>query len=223
MPKPDAGNNSRGSLNPRSSCDTLRSVKALVCGALVLLFVSSTFAQMPAPAPKPILLRPKAVFDGKDLHPGWAVLVRAIKLRPPAPSRRSKRRTTPRTIDLPNDTLLPGLIEGHSHLFLHPYNETSWNDQVTNESLAYRTAAATAHARATLLAGFTTMRDLGTEGAGYGDVGLKKAIDQGIVPGPRMIVVTRAIVATGSYGPKLVDRCRCAAGRAGSERRGRDR
>ena len=95
------------------------------------------------------------------------------------------------------------MIEGHSHLFLHPYNETSWNDQVNNESLAFRTARATAHAKQTLLAGFTTVRDLGTEGAGYGDVGLKKAIEQGIVPGPRMIVVTRAIVATGSYGPKL--------------------
>ena len=108
-----------------------------------------------------------------------------------------------RTIDLPKDTLIPGLIEGHSHLFLHPYNETPWNEQVTNESLSFRTAEATAHAQKTLLAGFTTVRDLGTEGAGYGDVGLKKAIDQGIVPGPRMIVVTRAIVATGSYGPKL--------------------
>ncbi len=108
-----------------------------------------------------------------------------------------------RTIDLPNDTLIPGLIEGHSHLFLHPYNETPWSDQVMSESVAFRTAEATAHASATLGAGFTTVRDLGTEGAGYGDVGLKKAIDQGIVPGPRMIVVTRAIVATGSYGPKL--------------------
>jgi imidazolonepropionase-like amidohydrolase len=108
-----------------------------------------------------------------------------------------------RTIDLPNDTLIPGLIEGHSHLFLHPYNETPWNEQVTNESQSFRTAEAIAHASATLQAGFTTVRDLGTEGAGYGDVGLKNAIDQGIVPGPRMIVVTRAIVATGSYGPKV--------------------
>ena len=95
------------------------------------------------------------------------------------------------------------MIEGHSHLFLHPYNETSWNDQVTNESFALRTARATAHAQRTLMAGFTTVRDLGTEGAGYGDVGIKQAIEQGIIPGPRMIVVTRAIVARGSYGPKL--------------------
>jgi imidazolonepropionase-like amidohydrolase len=97
---------------------------------------------------------------------------------------------------------MPGLIEAHSHILLHPYNETSWNDQVAHESLALRVARATNHLRATLLAGFTTIRDLGTEGAGYADVGLKQAVQQGIIPGPRMIVTTRAIVATGSYGPK---------------------
>ena len=105
-------------------------------------------------------------------------------------------------LDLKGMTLLPGLIEGHSHLFLHPYNETSWNEQVLNESRAERTARAVVHARETLMAGFTTVRDLGTEGAGYDDVGLKTAINKGIVPGPRMLVATRAIVATGSYGPK---------------------
>ncbi len=99
-------------------------------------------------------------------------------------------------------TLMPGMIEGHSHLFLHPYDETSWNDQVMNESRAERTARAVTHARATLMAGFTTVRDLGTEGAFYDDVGLKKAIEKGIIPGPRMMCATRAIVATGSYGPK---------------------
>jgi imidazolonepropionase-like amidohydrolase len=99
-------------------------------------------------------------------------------------------------------TLLPGLIEAHSHLLLHPYNEASWNDQVLKEPLALRVCRATNHARSTLLAGFTTIRDLGTEGAGQADVGLKQAIEQGIIPGPRMLVVTRAIVATGSYGPK---------------------
>src|ERR1019366_1115033 len=91
-------------------------------------------------------------------------------------------------IDLPGTTLLPGLVEGHSHVLLHPYNETSWNDQVAHEALALRTARAVNH--------------LGTEGAGYADVGLKDAVDQGIIPGPRMLVSTRAIVVTGSYGPK---------------------
>jgi imidazolonepropionase-like amidohydrolase len=99
-------------------------------------------------------------------------------------------------------TLAPGLVEGHSHVLLHPYNETTWNDQVAHEALSLRTARAVNHLRATLMAGFTLVRDLGTEGAGYADVGLKQAVDEGIVPGPRMLVSTRAIVATGSYGPK---------------------
>ena len=151
----------------------------------------------------PIVLRPAAVFDGEELHNGWAVVVTNEKITAAGPRDKISTPSDARTIDLPNETLLPGMIEGHSHLFLHPYNETSWNDQVTNESLALRTARATAHALKTLQAGFTTMRDLGTEGAGYGDVGIKQAIEQGIIPGPRMIVVTRAIVARGSYGPKL--------------------
>jgi imidazolonepropionase-like amidohydrolase len=105
-------------------------------------------------------------------------------------------------IELPNSTLLPGLIEGHSHLFLHAYNETAWDDQVLKESRAERTARAVNHAKATLLAGFTTVRDLGTEGAAYDDAGVKQAIEKNIVPGPRMIIASRAIVATGTYGPK---------------------
>lgn len=106
-----------------------------------------------------------------------------------------------KTIELPDCTLLPGLMDLHSHLFLHPYNETSWDDQVLKESEAYRTVRAVNHARATLCAGFTTLRDLGTEGAGYADVALKRAIAEGLTPGPRLLVATRAIVATGSYGP----------------------
>jgi imidazolonepropionase-like amidohydrolase len=101
---------------------------------------------------------------------------------------------TTRIIELKGTTLLPGFIEGHSHLFLHPYNEVSWNDQVLKESRAERMARAVTHAQATLFAGFTTVRDLGTEGAAYDDAGLKKAIEKGIIPGPRMIIATRAIV-----------------------------
>lgn len=108
-----------------------------------------------------------------------------------------------RTLELPGLTLMPGMIEGHSHMLLHPYNETPWNDQVLLESQALRVARATVHAQRTLLAGFTTARDLGSEGAGYADVGLKEAINKGIIPGPRLLVATLALVATGSYGPKL--------------------
>jgi len=149
-----------------------------------------------------ILLRPARVFDGVDPapHPGWQVLVEGDKIAAVGPNLTVPAGT--RIIDLPGETLMPGMIEGHSHLFLHPYNETSWDDQVLHEPLALRTARAVAQARTTLMAGFTTERDLGTEGAGYADVGLKQAIDQGIVPGPRLLVATRAIVALGAYGPK---------------------
>jgi imidazolonepropionase-like amidohydrolase len=164
-----------------------------MAATLVIAAASSASAQS-------ILLKPAAVFDGTEMHQGWAVLVTGDKIAAAGPNVSAP--ADARVIDLPNETLLPGMIEGHSHMFLHPYNETSWNDQVTIEPLALRTARATVHARKTLEAGFTTARDLGTEGAGYGDVGLKQAIDSGIIPGPRLIVVTRAIVATGSYGPK---------------------
>jgi imidazolonepropionase-like amidohydrolase len=158
----------------------------------------------PKQTDKPLLLKPARVFDGvkPEPHDGWVVLVRGEKIEAVGPADQVKAPDDARAIDLPGMMLLPGLIEAHSHLFLHPYNETPWDDQVLRESLALRVARATNHARDTLLAGFTTMRDLGTEGAGDADVGMKQAIDQGIVIGPRLIVVTRAIVATGSYGPK---------------------
>jgi imidazolonepropionase-like amidohydrolase len=156
-----------------------------------------------AQAPVATLLRPAAVFDGQVLHPGWAVLVEGQKITAAGPASQLTAPAGATTLELPGLTLLPGLIEGHSHLLLHPYNETSWNDQVLTEPLALRVARATVHAQKTLLAGFTTARDLGTEGAGYADVGLKQAIDQGIIPGPRLLIATRALVATGSYGPHL--------------------
>lgn len=148
------------------------------------------------------LLQPDAVFDGETavLHKGWAVLVRGNRIEAVGPAIVAPPEAS--VIALAGATLMPGMIEGHSHLFLHPYNETPWDDQVLHEPLALRTARATVHARVTLMAGFTTVRDLGTEGAGYADVGLKQAIEQGIVPGPRMLVATRAIVATGAYGPR---------------------
>jgi imidazolonepropionase-like amidohydrolase len=167
-------------------------------------FTTLTLFTTPASAADPAayLLKPARVFDGVDPkpHEGWTVLVRGDKIEAAGPAVIVPADAT--EVDLAGKNLLPGLIEGHSHLFLHPYNETSWDDQVLHEPLALRTARATVAAKATLLAGFTTVRDLGTEGAGYADVGLKQAIEQGIIPGPRMLVATRALVATGAYGPK---------------------
>jgi imidazolonepropionase-like amidohydrolase len=166
---------------------------------LALLAATGAVRAAEPAADTPILLRPARVFDGMTMHTGWRVLVKGERI---VAAGADVAAAGAREIDLPDLTLVPGLIEGHSHLFLHPYNETEWDDQVLHESIALRTARAVTHARATLMAGFTTVRDLGTEGAGYADIGLKQAIDQGIVPGPRMLVATRAIVASGAYGPK---------------------
>jgi imidazolonepropionase-like amidohydrolase len=171
---------------------------ALIAVLVTQLGVS---AQSPPPGPIVTVLQPARVFDGEAIHEGWAVRVSGDRIQAVGPSASVAAPGTT-VIALPNVTLLPGLVEGHSHVLLHPYNETSWNDQVLHESLGVRTARAVNHLRATLLAGFTTIRDLGTEGAAYADVELKQAVDQNIIPGPRMLVSTRAIVATGSYGPK---------------------
>jgi imidazolonepropionase-like amidohydrolase len=165
------------------------------------LFLLATLIALPATA-EPILLKPAQVFDGVDPHPhpGWQVLVEGDKIAAVGPNLTAPAGAT--VIDLPGETLTPGLIEGHSHIFLHPYDEAKWDDQVLHEPLALRTARAVVHVRKTLMAGFTTERDLGTEGAGYADVGIKQAINQGIIPGPRMLVATKANVARGAYGPK---------------------
>lgn len=178
-------------------------VRVLATAAFVFSAVVLIAGQSPAPAPAPrvTILKPARVFDGTAMHEGWAVRVRGDRIDAVGPSA-SLDTAGAAAIDLAGTTLLPGLIEAHAHVLLHPYNETSWNDQVLKESLGVRIARATNHLRATLQAGFTTLRDLGTEGAGYADVELKQAVEQGIIPGPRMLVSTRAIVATGSYGPK---------------------
>ena len=149
-----------------------------------------------------LLLKPARVFDGNQMHDNWVVLVEASEISYAGPQTGLKAPKNTEIISLEGMTLLPGLIEGHSHLLLHPYNETSWNDQVLKESPAERAIRGAVHAEKSLMAGVTTMRDLGSEGAGYADVALKNSIDSGIIPGPRLLVAGPAIVATGAYGPK---------------------
>lgn len=179
-----------------------RDVLAMLSGGIALAMPGTGWAET---SRRPRLLVPDAVFDGREgvRHAGWRVLVRGEVIAAVGPDIAAP--ADAETIALPGATLMPGLIDAHVHLFLHPYNEAPWNDQVLREPLALRSVRAAANARATLVAGFTTVRDLGTEGAGYADVGLKAAIAQGIVPGPRMLVATRALVASGSYGPKGYD------------------
>lgn len=147
------------------------------------------------------LLVPDRVFDGYTMHADWVVLVKGNKIEMAGPQRVKLPEET-KVIELKGLTLMPGLIEGHSHLFLHPYNEVTWDDQVLKETRTERTLRAGLHAKATLMVGFTTVRDLGTEGAGFDDFGLKRSIEKGIIPGPRMIIASRALVAKGAYGPK---------------------
>jgi imidazolonepropionase-like amidohydrolase len=172
------------------------------------LAAASSAQQPPADtAAPPLVLAPDAVWDGvaDAPHAGWLVVVRGRRIEAVGPADRTTAPAGAERMALPGTTLIPGLIEGHSHLFLHPYNEALWDDQVLKEPLGFRMAEAVAHAAATLRAGVTTTRDLGTEGSFDYDVQLKHAIDRGLVPGPRIIAVTRAIVATGSYGPRRSD------------------
>jgi imidazolonepropionase-like amidohydrolase len=115
-------------------------------------FAGYSFAQQ---TDKYILLKPDKVFDGEQMQTGWVVLVKNNKIEQ-AGAMMFKLPAGTEIIELKGMILLPGLIEGHSHLFLHPYNETSWDDQVLKESRAERTARAVNHAKATLMAGFTT-------------------------------------------------------------------
>jgi imidazolonepropionase-like amidohydrolase len=149
------------------------------------------------------ILKPARVFDGETMHESWVVRVKGERIDFAGPDPGAAAPAA-KVIDLPGSTLTPGLVEGHSHILLHAYSETSWTDQVAKEGLALRVARATNHLRSTLMAGFTTIRDLGTEGAQYADVELRDAVRQGIIPGPRILASTKAIVATGSYQPKFV-------------------
>lgn len=175
----------------------------LLALSILTAAIAPALAQSGTDEPDDYLIEPARVFTAADesVHEGWVVLVRNKRIAAVGPSDRIDVPADAKRIELPGTTLLPGLMDLHSHVFLHPYDETLWNDQVLKEPVPYRTIEAVQHARATLMAGFTTLRDLGTEGAGYADMDVKRAIDEGMIPGPRLFAATRAIVATGCYGP----------------------
>jgi imidazolonepropionase-like amidohydrolase len=184
--------------------------RSLIAAAIILgrLESSTTRAEQPGgsqPTNRPAswLIVPDKVFTAADreTHKGWAVLVTGNKIAAVGPLRQVQLPEGGVRIDLPESTLLPGLMDIHSHIFLHPYNETLWDDQVLKEPVAYRAVRASLHLKRTLMAGFTLLRDMGTEGAGFSDAALKRAIEEGLILGPRLLVSTKAIVATASYGP----------------------
>lgn len=172
--------------------------KRIILVLIIVVCFGKTIAQ------NAVYLRPDRVFDGEKIHEKYGVIVKGNKIEL-FDSQVNIEKNLPKDVkivDLKNCTLLPGLIEGHTHLFLHPYNEVPWDDQVLKEARSYRTVRAVIHAEKTLKAGFTTARDLGTEGAEFDDVGLKKAVDDGVILGPRLLIATKALIATGSYAPK---------------------
>jgi imidazolonepropionase-like amidohydrolase len=179
-----------------------RQLALSIATAFAALIGAQAQAAPQVPPPGPVLLTADKVWTGDGApHAGWSVLVAQGRIQAVGPADKMAVPSDAERISLPGKTLIPGLIDLHSHVLLHPYNETTWDDQVIKEAPAYRIALAVRHAADTLQAGFTTLRDLGTEGVDYADVGIKRAIDEGQVPGPRLLVATRAIVATASYGP----------------------
>lgn len=181
----------------------MSSRKLLLVLSAALLPLAASAADRPAAPPASYLLEADRVFDARSerTHSGWAVLVQGTKIAAVGPADHIKAPAGAQVMEMPGATLLPGLIDAHSHIFLHPYDETLWDDQVLKEPLAYRTIEAVGHVRDTLLAGFTALRDLGTEGAGYADVDVQRAIEAGLIPGPHLFVATRATVAKDCYGP----------------------
>ena len=175
-----------------------RWTRKLALAALGLLAATAAHAA----EPRTFLLTADRVWTGDgQARARWAVLVADGRIKEVGPADRIGAPPGAERIALPGKTLIPGLIDLHSHVLLHPYNETTWDDQVIKEQVEYRTLLAGKHAKDTLQAGFTTLRDLGTEGANYADVGIKRAIEGGVIEGPRLLIATRAIVASFSYGP----------------------
>lgn len=176
-----------------------------VAAFLAVLLIATVLAA--APAAPPLLLTGARVLDpsGDRLLDGRDVLIEGGRISRIAAAGTIEAPPGAQRLDLAGLTLIPGLIDLHSHLLLHPYDETPWDDQVLKEPLELRTIRGVVAARATLEAGFTTLRDLGTEGAGFADVALRDAIASGLIPGPRVFTSTLALVATGSYGPAGFD------------------
>ena len=138
-------------MKSRRSFGTSATVKRGIIVVLLYLLAMHSLGQ--SPQVQVTVLRPARVFDGDGAHDSWVVIVRGDKIASVGPATSVNVPPDARSIDLPDMTLLPGLIEAHSHVLLHPYSETPWNDQVAHEPLALRVARATNHLRNTLLAG----------------------------------------------------------------------
>jgi imidazolonepropionase-like amidohydrolase len=174
-------------------------MKNLVRLAFILLS-ASLFAQQP---PTVTVIRAGTLIDGKSEKPraNQVIIIRGNRIESVSDAAKANVPSSANVIDLSNQTVLPGLIDSHTHIFLQGEDPAKggYDANILKEPLAMRAARATVSARRALEQGFTTLRDVETEGAGYGDVGIKQAINEGYIPGPRLFVVTRAISTTGGY------------------------
>ncbi|HEX3321464.1 MAG TPA: amidohydrolase family protein [Terriglobales bacterium] len=186
--------------------------KTLLLLAALIFTIGPLAAQQPPSTPT-IVIRAGTLIDGKSDTPrhNQVIVIQNNRIvsvsdagEPTAPSGQT-------IIDLSKATVLPGLIDSHTHIFLQGEDpaEGGYDANILKQPLAYRAARATVAAKTALEQGFTTLRDVETEGAGYGDIGIKQAINEGHIPGPRLFVVTRAISTTGGYqledyAPELV-------------------
>src|SRR5437868_780746 len=152
-----------------------------------------------------VVIRAGTLIDGKagPSRHNQVIVIRGNRIDSISDAASTKAPAGATVIDLSHSTVLPGLIDSHTHIFLQGEDpaQGGYDVNILKYPLAYRAARATVSARRALEQGFTTLRDVETEGAGYGDVGIKEAIEGGYIPGPRLYVVTRAISTTGRYSP----------------------
>jgi len=171
---------------------------------ILLCFCSLSWAQPDGPVLKPLtVIKAGTLIDGvtNTVRHDQVITIRGNVISDVASASSAKIPADATVIDLSKATVLPGLIDAHTHIFLQGEDpaEGGYDVQLLKYPLAYRAARATVSARRALEQGFTTIRDMETEGAGYGDVGIKMAVERGYIPGPRMFVSTRAISTTGGY------------------------
>src|SRR5438445_10133359 len=182
--------------------------------ALVLIFSCAAIAQSPPAAERVIVIRAGTLIDGvaNEARHDQVIVVRGNRIASVGSAAASKIPQGADVVDLSHATVLPGMIDAHTHIYLQGEDPAKggYDVNLLNYSLAYRAARAAVSARRALEQGFTTIRDLETEGAGYGDLGIKQAIAEGDITGAPIFGAGRAISTTGGYpldgyGPELQD------------------
>ena len=178
-------------------------MKHLLWILFLALTTNAAEQEASAPAPQVTVIRAGTLIDGKANTPrrDQVIIIRGNRIESVSDAASAKTPAGATVIDLSKATVLPGLIDSHTHIFLQGEDpaQGGYDANILNAPLALRAARATVAARRALEQGFTTLRDVETEGAGYGDVGIKEAIEKGYIPGPRLFVSTRAISTTGGY------------------------